>query len=1173
MKILSLKLIAYGPFTDTSLDFSEEGGGFHVIYGPNEAGKSTALTALRRLLFGFPVQTSAGFLHPLPNLRIGGRLINSNGDVIEFVRRKGRVKTLRDAEDQEALGEDALDPFLGGMRQDVFEQMFAIGHEEMVAGGEEIVKGAGSVGEALFAAGAGLIKLQGVRQSLDEECKKYFLKSGKKPIINHTLADIRVAHKAQKEALLLARTWKLHHGALQKAQQLLQETRQKLTNLKQESTRLERMGKALPHIARLKEVEAGLAEYKGVPQLPADFTEKRRQAANDLEIASKDLERINTSIQRLQEKGGKIYVPENFIKHSGLIESLQHELGGYRKAQKDRPGLVARMQTLLRQVDEKLSETSFGGTAEKDQDLKLPPSVINEIQELHKAFERLTTLRETGNARLQKLEARLGALDIQRKETPHPMDVSTLKTAVQTAQKAGPIEKQYAEILLSMENRAETMGRLLKRLQLWAGDTEALDTIPLPSKESVNQFEKDFAAVRRRIEKLQAELDATTSESMRVQAELEAVELSQNVPSEPDLEKARSNRGEGWLLVRSELEGNPLPAEDLETFTKQYDGELALPDAFEKSVDQADHIADRLRREAEQVSRKGVLESRKHQLQETLQTKATILEEARSELSGIQEAWKQCWITSGVDPLTPGEMRQWLADVAAIRDKIADNRSEKRRAEAIAAEISSLKTQLIEALSQSGQHPDEKVLLASLIESGSNHAASQDEIKSRIEKIDTELISRGKEGEEVEAALADVDTKLDQWKAQWAACMETIKIAPDAKPAAAVMIIENMRGAKTLADEADVLKKRIAGIDRDAEAFTHQVIHMTGMLAPELSEESPERAAMQLNARLTAARELLAEKKGVETQLESALTDQQNAEKRVADARTRLDSLCREAGCQGLDALIEVEKRSREQQQLVLEKENAESRLRDLSAGVTVEAFIAEAGLVEPDSIVPELDRITEEIGTLEKERSDLDQTIGTEKNELAYMDGGAKAAEIAEEKQRLLAKLEAEVEHYARFKIASVLLTRTIEQYRDKHQGPLIKRASELFSAMTAESFYGIRAEYEDGDPVLMGIRSGDNKTVPVAGMSDGTADQLYLALRLASLEQYLSRNEPLPFIVDDILLRFDDDRAMGTLKILAELSQWTQVIFFTHHQHLVELANNSLGANVLKQHELKCN
>ena len=66
-------------------------------------------------------------------------------------------------------------------------------------------------------------------------------------------------------------------------------------------------------------------------------------------------------------------------------------------------------------------------------------------------------------------------------------------------------------------------------------------------------------------------------------------------------------------------------------------------------------------------------------------------------------------------------------------------------------------------------------------------------------------------------------------------------------------------------------------------------------------------------------------------------------------------------------------------------------------------------------------------------------------------------------------------------------------------------------------------------------------------------------LALRLASLEQYLEKNEPLPFIVDDILLRFDDDRALATLKVLADLSRKTQVLFFTHHRHLVELADNA--------------
>jgi uncharacterized protein YhaN len=73
---------------------------------------------------------------------------------------------------------------------------------------------------------------------------------------------------------------------------------------------------------------------------------------------------------------------------------------------------------------------------------------------------------------------------------------------------------------------------------------------------------------------------------------------------------------------------------------------------------------------------------------------------------------------------------------------------------------------------------------------------------------------------------------------------------------------------------------------------------------------------------------------------------------------------------------------------------------------------------------------------------------------------------------------------------------------------------------------------------------------------MSDGTRDQLYLALRLATLERHLAQAEPLPFIVDDILINFDDDRTAATLKVLAELAKKTQVILFTHHARLKELA-----------------
>ena len=74
---------------------------------------------------------------------------------------------------------------------------------------------------------------------------------------------------------------------------------------------------------------------------------------------------------------------------------------------------------------------------------------------------------------------------------------------------------------------------------------------------------------------------------------------------------------------------------------------------------------------------------------------------------------------------------------------------------------------------------------------------------------------------------------------------------------------------------------------------------------------------------------------------------------------------------------------------------------------------------------------------------------------------------------------------------------------------------------------------------------------------MSDGTRDQLYLALRLATLSEYVSKkSEPIPFIVDDILIHFDDQRAMATLKVLGELSKSVQVILFTHHPHVADLA-----------------
>jgi uncharacterized protein YhaN len=81
---------------------------------------------------------------------------------------------------------------------------------------------------------------------------------------------------------------------------------------------------------------------------------------------------------------------------------------------------------------------------------------------------------------------------------------------------------------------------------------------------------------------------------------------------------------------------------------------------------------------------------------------------------------------------------------------------------------------------------------------------------------------------------------------------------------------------------------------------------------------------------------------------------------------------------------------------------------------------------------------------------------------------------------------------------------------------------------------------------------------------MSDGTTDQLYFALRIAAIEDYLDHAEPMPFIADDLFINFDDKRAAAGFRVLNELGKKTQVLFFTHHEHLLDVARKTLGASV---------
>src|SRR5688572_27228340 len=122
MRFGRLELVAFGPFSERSLDLSGGApGGLHLVYGKNAAGKSTALRAIGDLLFGIPPKTGDDHLHPYAQLRIRAELWNGAGPPLVVQRLKRNKDALRDESDS-PIDEAVLARLLGGLDRATFER-------------------------------------------------------------------------------------------------------------------------------------------------------------------------------------------------------------------------------------------------------------------------------------------------------------------------------------------------------------------------------------------------------------------------------------------------------------------------------------------------------------------------------------------------------------------------------------------------------------------------------------------------------------------------------------------------------------------------------------------------------------------------------------------------------------------------------------------------------------------------------------------------------------------------------------------------------------------------------------------------------------------------------------------------------------------------------------------
>jgi len=192
-----------------------------------------------------------------------------------------------------------------------------------------------------------------------------------------------------------------------------------------------------------------------------------------------------------------------------------------------------------------------------------------------------------------------------------------------------------------------------------------------------------------------------------------------------------------------------------------------------------------------------------------------------------------------------------------------------------------------------------------------------------------------------------------------------------------------------------------------------------------------------------------------------------------------------------------------------------------------------------------------------------LSNNHGTQKAALEAFVGGDAAARAEAERQEAIAAMAEAAERYLALHTASLLLKWSMEKFRETKQGPMLTKASSIFCELTLNSFGRLLVDSDGQTPRLFGVRP-DGEQVDVAGMSEGSRDQLYLALRLAALELQVEQGMTMPLIADDLFINFDDLRTAAGLRVLAELSRRMQVVFLTHHDHMVPLAKEVIGPDL---------
>lgn len=1173
MRIRELRLLRYGKFTDRLLALPHAPQDIHLVVGANEAGKSTMRRALSDWLFGFPMRsTGMDFLHPMQDLRLGGIIEDntvsleehssgpdtatgntetgafSDGQIrsLNFERRKGQKNTLRTPAD-EPLPDSTLHAWLGSLQADEFRRMYALDHATLVEGSESILQASDDIGRMLFQAAAGIEHLGDALKALQQEADSLWAprKSGNR-IFYQQQDAYEDARRALGQAQLRTRDWKESHDALTDVQHQLEEARSKHAEIQQHIHRLERIRRVQP---LLRDAEAVRQRQEALqasgmpPLLPENARQIFEQASRQGALVQAEMTRLQTALNELDQALAAVTLDSPVLARADEITRLDEA----RVQCHDHPARLQRhqekLQTLQARVKALAAELGWPAEDEAAMARRLPDpawrermaELIHRHQARQHAVEKARHERDAQAQNLSQWQAHLQSL---ASDSVDP----ALSDLLEQARRLGDPDAQSDALASERQRLDAALEATLAGMGPWRQPIDRLQAMLVPEASQVDalrvQQHDDARALQARQEALQKKIQDIQQQE---QALLQLVRHHQPVSRE-DVAQARRQRDDDWQAIKADPTTLP-----------------ARAGAFEARIHEADALADaRLERAQHEADR----QSYANQL-EKLKLDHTGIE---SDIQAIETRmarrladWQAQAAACGLPDLPLDAVPIWLKRHQDALELLARRQTAEHQLQALHQRVKALRQALTDrlALPATTRLDDALRQTRERLETAQRIAGQRSTLEAQIQDAQRRLVP-------LQTALTQAESQWQEWQQAWQSALAEAGHEDTLPVEQLETRLARMQDIQTLLAQMDSLRAdEIEPLQNALDSWIRHARTLADQLMPDApADMSVQDMALTLAGRLKAARQDEAE----HHRLQQQQTRNRQALEAARQQQIQVDALLQPlrvaAGIDDMALLGPTIARSEERRQIEHEIQRIETALREAGDGQPIESLRTEAASIEPDQLQVELNRLGTEAGQVVEDISRLGAQHGQLKAAFDALNGSDAAARAAARQQEAAAGMAEAAERYLRLKTAARLLQWSMERFRQTRQGPMLARASEIFQALTLGSFSRLLVDADSHDsPRLMSIRADGNKPVEVPGLSEGTRDQLYLALRLAALDQQASQGSRMPLIADDLFINFDDRRTEAGLQVLGKVSRRMQVILLTHHDHLMPLARQVLG------------